>query len=129
MTPVEQQFQTLQSMATCTNASLRRLPSGAHLVTVPDVKLTSGWNRDAATLYFVAPPGFPAAKPDCFWLGPGSVRLAGNGVPQNSNEANPVPEVGNVGTWFSWHLQSWNPNTDSLVTFFNVIMKRLRPAR
>jgi hypothetical protein len=129
MTPVEQQFQTLKALPKCANASLKRLSSGAHLITIPDIKLPSGWNKDNVAIHFVAPPGFPAAQPDCFWLAPHGVRLANNGIPQNTNDTNPIPEVGSVGTWFSWHLQSWNPNSDSLVTFFNVIMQRLRPAR
>jgi hypothetical protein len=129
MTPVEQQLQTLKALSKCANASLRQLPSGAHLVTIPDIKLPPGWNKDRVTIHFVTPPGYPAAQPDCFWLAPPGVRLANNGIPQNSNDTNPIPEVGSVGTWFSWHLQSWNPNSDSLVTFFNVIMQRLRPAR
>src|SRR5208282_4619084 len=125
----EQQLQTLKDLPKCANASLRRLSSGAHLVTIPDIKLPPGWNKDKVTIHFVTPPGYPAAQPDCFWLAPLGVRLANNGIPQNSNDTNPIPEVGSVGTWFSWHLQSWNPNSDSLVTFFNVIVQRLRPAR
>jgi hypothetical protein len=113
--------------------SLRRLPSGAHLVEIPEYQLPTGWNLSRATLLFVAPPAFPAAQPDCFWLesiGPRvPIRLQNGATPQNTNDSNPIPEVGQRGTWFSWHLQSWNPNTDSLVTFCNVIWKRLKPAR
>lgn len=129
MTPLDQQFNALRELPKCAKASVRRLPSGAHLVTIPDIKLPPGWNREVVTLYFVTPPAYPGAQPDCFWLSPPGVRLANNGIPQNSNDSNPIPEVGNVGTWFSWHVQTWNPNCDSLVTYFNVIMQRLRPAR
>jgi len=129
MTPLEQQFKVLQTLRGCGNASLRRLPSGAQLVTIPELKLPPGWKPKIVTLMFLAPPGYPAAKPDCFWLSPAPVRLDTGGVPQNSNDINEMPEVGRAGTWFSWHLQTWNPNSDSLVTFFNVIMQRLTPAR
>jgi hypothetical protein len=125
MTPVEQQILALKGEKP--GASTTRLPSGAHLVTVPEVKLPSGeWNQDVVTVHFVAPPGYPAAKPDCFWVEPGGLRLKGGRTPNGSNDSNPIPEVGPKGTWFSWHLQQWNPNSDSLVTYFNVIMRRLR---
>ena len=111
--------------------SLRRLPSGAHLIEIPDYPLPSGWNVAKATLLFVAPPAFPSAQPDCFWLESAGIpiRLQGGRTPQATNDANPIPEVGPRGTWFSWHLQSWNPNTDSLMTYCNVIWKRLKPPR
>jgi hypothetical protein len=108
------------------NASVERLPSGAHLVTVPHVALPPGWNQQTITILFLAPPGYPAAQPDCFWVEPGQFRLANGGTPQGSNDSNPIPELTppRQFTWFSWHLQSWNPNRDSLFTYFNVIMKR-----
>lgn len=111
---------------------LASLPNGSHLVTVPEVKLSDGWNRPTATVLFVAPPGYPASQPDCFWVEPAGFRLTGGGTPQNSNDANPIPGdvlSGRSTTWFSWHVQSWSPNRDSLWTYFNVILARLKPAR
>lgn len=107
------------------------LPNGGRLIRVPAVPVT-GWNRPAADVLFVAPPGYPAAQPDCFWVGPSNFRLAGGGTGQNSNDANPIPgdvESGRTTTWFSWHVQSWNPSRDTLITFFKVILNRLTPAR
>lgn len=109
-----------------------RLPNGGYLIRVPEVDIGLGWNQRKADVLFVAPPGYPAAQPDCFWVEPAGLRLEGGGTPQNSNDSNPIPgdvQNGRRTTWFSWHLQSWNPNRDSLLTFFNVIMKRLKPAR
>ena len=123
MTPLEQQFEALRTV--CPGATLTRLPSGAQLVTMPEVRLPIGWNQTVVTILFVAPPGYPAAQPDCFWVEPGGFRLQGGGTPQGTNDSNPIPEVGPRGTWFSWHLQHWNPNSDSLVSYFNVIMRRL----
>lgn len=106
------------------------LPNGGVLIKVSGVKV-EGWNRETADVLFVAPPGYPAARPDCFWVEPSGFRLANGGTPQNANDANPIP--GDVGgrqtTWFSWHLQSWNPSRDELLTYFNVVLSRLRPAR
>ena len=80
MTPIEQQFQLLQS--TRNGAELKRLPSRAHLVTVPNVQMPPGWNQEAVTILFVAPPGYPAAQPDCFWVEPKGVRLANGATPR-----------------------------------------------
>ncbi len=107
-------------------ATATPLPSGAHLITVPNVKLPDGWSAATVTILFLTPPGYPSAQPDCFWVEPGQFRLKNGGTPQGSNDSNPIPELvpPRQFTWFSWHLQGWNPNRDSLITFFKVIMKR-----
>lgn len=127
MTPIDVQLEALKALKPGAFAS--RLASGAHLITIPSVKLVEGWNRAEEDILFVAPPGYPAAQPDCFWVAQTGLRLANGATPQNTSDANQIPEVGQRGTWFSWHLQSWNPNSDSLVTYFKVILKRLDPAR
>lgn len=112
--------------------TMEALPNGSYLITVPDVDIGAGWNRNTANVIFVAPPGYPAAPPDCFWVTPAEFRLQGGATPQASNDSNPIPGDTNPGrrtTWFSWHLQGWDPNRDSLQTFFKVIMNRLKPAR
>src|SRR5207248_11421460 len=77
------------------------LPSGAHLIEIREYKLVAGWDKDVATILFLAPPAFPAAQPDCFWVEPGPLRFNGGHTPQNTNDSNPIPEVGQRGTWFS----------------------------
>jgi len=127
MTPIDRQIEELK--LECPKATVTKLPSGAHLISIPEVKLADGWNRESATVLFVAPPGYPGAQPDCFWLEPGGVRLKNGNLPDRANDANPVPEVGPRGTWFSWHVQQWNPNRDNLVVYYKVIKQRLFPAR
>lgn len=108
-----------------------RMPNGGMLIRILAVPVT-GWNRPAVDVLFVAPPGYPAAQPDCFWVEPNNFRLADGRTPQNSNDGNPIPGEmlpGRRTTWFSWHVQSWNPNRDSLVTFFKVVLNRLSPPR
>lgn len=107
------------------------LPNGSHLISVPGWKLCAGWNRPSANVLFVAPVGYPMAQPDCFWVEPAGFRLADGTTPQACNDANPIPgdTAGRSTTWFSWHLQSWNPNQDSLKKFFDVIKARLDPPR
>jgi hypothetical protein len=104
------------------------LPNGGHLISVPGVALR-GWNRPVADVLFVAPPGYPGAQPDCFWVEPTNFRLANGSTPANTNDSNPIPGDINPGrstTWFSWHVQAWNPNRSTLATFFNVIQRRLK---
>jgi hypothetical protein len=107
------------------------MPNGGVLIRVPTLPV-AGWNRPTADVLFVAPPGYPAAQPDCFWIEPNGFRLANGQTPQNANDGNPIPgdiQPGRSTTWFSWHVQSWEPSRSSLITFFNVILGRLTPAR
>jgi hypothetical protein len=131
MTPFELQFKDLQASLKAPGcvADFHALPSGAFLVEVRNYPLPAGWSESSITILFVAPPGYPSARPDCFWVEPTRIRLVGGVTPQGSNDANQIPEVGQRGTWFSWHLQEWNPNRDSLVSYFNAIRARLDPPR
>lgn len=132
---IQEQFASFSTQRRSEGAeepSLTPLPNGGHLVRVPQVNLRTGWSQPSITVLFVAPPGYPAAQPDCFWAEPDGLRLANGGTPQNSNDSNPIPgdiQNGRKTTWFSWHLQGWDPNRDNLQTFFNVILRRLDPAR
>lgn len=110
--------------------TMAAMPNGGMLVKVQGVPI-KGWNRPTADVLFVAPPGYPGAQPDCFWVEPGGLRLENGATPQASNDSNPIPgdtQPRNT-TWFSWHLKKWNPSQDSLVGYFHTIMDRLRPAR
>ena len=110
--------------------TMTSMPNGGALLKIHAVPIT-GWNRPAADVLFVAPPGYPSAQPDCFWVEPSGFRLENGATPQASNDGNPIPgdSQPRSTTWFSWHLQRWNPNQDSLVGYFHTIMDRLRPAR
>lgn len=114
------------------DATIQRRADGSYLVTVAGVDLPEGWApRQKVEILFVAPPGYPAAKPDCFWVSP-PIRLANGAIPQAANEGNPLPYDNVQGrrlTWFSWHLQSWDPNLSTLASYYKVILQRLNPAR
>lgn len=106
--------------------------NGGFLITVTEVNIGPGWNRDKATVLFVAPPGYPSAAPDCFWVEPGALRLESGATPNASNDGNPIPGdtvPARFTTWFSWHVQAWNPNSDSLLGYYQRILDRLLPAR
>ncbi len=131
---IEKQFADLQGYLRDEKglqSDLQRLATGGHLVTVKKVPIRDGWNQPEVDVLFVAPPGYPAARPDCFWTLP-ALRLRNGGLPQNANEGTPIPGDPTPGrrmTWFSWHLQAWDPNCDKLATFYSAILKRLIPAR
>lgn len=122
MTPLQQQFELLR--ATYPDATLEMLPSGAALVTVPEVELPRGWSQPATTVRFLAPVGYPLARPDCFWADVG-LRLEGGAMPSATN-LTPIPEVNVPQLWFSWHVGQWNPNRDGLLSYFRVVLERLR---
>lgn len=131
---INQQFVELQNYLQTEKglgAELQRLSNGSHLVTIKGISIGGGWNNTVVDVFFLAPPGYPAAKPDCFWVSP-QIRLANGALPQNANDGTQIPGDPTPGrplTWFSWHLQTWDPNRDKLATFYSVIRKRLSPAR
>jgi hypothetical protein len=114
------------------DAEIQRRADGSYLVTVKGVALPGGWKPQKVDVLFVAPPGYPGAKPDCFWVSP-PVRLANGAMPKAANEVNALPYDGVQGrrtTWFSWHLQIWDPNNRrGLANYYKVILQRLNPAR
>jgi hypothetical protein len=125
MTPLEQQFEVLRSSVS--GATLEKLPDGTHLVAVPAVKLPNGWSKEFTAVKFIVPAGYPFAQLDCFWAD-SDLRLANGSPPMNSG-SNAIPHVAAPHLWFSWHVSSWNPNGDNLLTYFYVIKRRLSDPR
>jgi hypothetical protein len=123
MAVIDEQFAKLQKEFP--NSSLQSLPSGATLITVENVQLPVGWSAGETTVRFIAPVGYPHAKPDCFWTNP-ELRLSPGNLPQATGDGNQIPETNQTGLWFSWHASQWNPNRDTLLTYLNVIRNRFR---
>lgn len=104
---------------------------GHHLIVVPGVLLPKGWDSTICTVLFIAPPGYPAACPDHFFTDI-EIRVAKNkAIPYNTHWGNGI-QLERLGWpqwskcfWWSWHLQSWNPNQSSLFTYMKVIQRRL----
>jgi hypothetical protein len=120
MTPIEQQFEVLGTVEP--GATLQKLPDGSYLVTVP-LPLPEGWSKTTTQVRFIAPVGYPLSRPDCFWAD-NDLRLKNGQTPKNTS-GNPIPHVGGGYLWFSWHVSSWNPNSDNLLTYLYVIKRRL----
>ena len=125
MTPLQEQFEILQSQYP--QAIFRALPSGTALITISGFPLPDGWSPGETTVRFLAPVGYPFAKPDCFWVDQ-QVRLRNGAMPQSAN-LQAIPEVNEVHLWFSWHVGPWNPNRDNLSTYVRVIETRLKDPR
>ncbi|HLN27329.1 MAG TPA: E2/UBC family protein [Gemmataceae bacterium] len=124
MTPLQDQFESLKREFP--SATLQSLPSGAVVIAIPDFALPQGWSHPTTTVRFVAPVGYPFAKPDCFWTSP-DLRLATGGVPQAANHTTPIPEFNGLPLlWFSWHTGQWNANRDSFLTYAHVIERRFK---
>jgi hypothetical protein len=103
-------------------ATAQPMSGDAVRIYVPGLHLPPGWNLAVVDVWIVAPNGYPFAPPDCFWTSP-ELRLASQQLPQATG-LQPLPETAQSALWFSWHVQSWNPNRDSLTTFMNVVRRR-----
>lgn len=125
MNAVENQLPRLR--AEFPNAALTPQPNGSVLVRIPDVPLPKGvWNKPTTTIYFIAPVGYPMARPDCFWTDP-DLHLASGAAPQNTGQQTP-PFDSQPKLWFSWHPSSWSANRDDLLTYTRLIQERLKRA-
>jgi hypothetical protein len=121
MNPVEKQFEVLKAYEP--TATLEFFPEGFYIISIPNIKLPAGWSKENTQIKFIAPVGYPLARPDCFWADT-DLRLANGNMPQNA-QPNATPPVLSGYLWFSWHLSTWNPNNDNLLTYINVIKRRL----
>jgi hypothetical protein len=94
-------------------------------ITIRDYPIPGNiWNRDKVDLLVIAHPTYPNAKMDMFWVDP-PVAL------KNGTQAQAVSQDTQCGkTWqrFSWHLSTWNPNRDNLITYLHDIDNRLNKA-
>ena len=127
MSILEAQLEALKAQPGCADAALQVLADGSAVVTIRNVTLPAGWSKGGTTIWFVAPVGYPHAKPDCFWADP-DLRLHNNAMPQATNLTN-IPGTAFNNLWFSWHTAHWDPNRDSLTTYLNVVKQRLKEPR
>ena len=106
-------------------ARMYDVPGGLTAVIVPELPLPPGWSASETTVRWVLSPGYPAAQPDCFFADV-DLRLASGSLPANSG----IQQLGTEQLlWFSWHVQSWRPGRDDLVTYLRFIERRFTDAR
>jgi len=112
--------------------TLMELPSGAALLTVPNIPLPPGWSHPTTTIRFIVPAGYPGPAPDCFWSDV-VLTVNGGGMPQASQPSSAIPETNMSPQWYSWHVtyaaKNWNPNRDDLMTYLSIVLDRFREVR
>lgn len=82
------------------------------------------WSRNMVDLLVVAHPSYPNAKMDMFWVDP-PLTLKDGREPKSVSTVNKCSR-----NWqqFSWHVNTWNPAKDNLITYLDVVNDRLRRA-
>lgn len=80
------------------------------------------WSRKIVDLLVVAHPSYPNAKMDMFWVDPAISRKDGGNINGGTNAS----KFGKTWQQFSWHVTSWNPAHDNLITYLDVVNERLR---
>lgn len=80
------------------------------------------FNKAAIELLLRIPLSYPHGKPDMFWTDE-DLLLKDGRAPKSSEH---------IETWlgkkrrrFSWHLAKWNPGSDNLLTYLEVVDNRL----
>lgn len=121
MSVVERHVEELRALFPGTTGILN--PDGTTLIHVPNVKLPAHWGKKQTGIWFFAPVGYPMARPDCFWAD-ADLALKSGAPLKNAHQQIP-PFGGEARLWFSWHVQHWNPHSDTLRTFMRVIRDRL----
>ena len=85
---------------------------------IPD----SIWNRETVNLLVITHPSYPSVKMDMFWVDPVITRKDGGTINGGTN----ISKLGKAWQQFSWHVGSWNPAHDNLITYLDVVNERLR---
>lgn len=80
------------------------------------------WSRDTVDLLVITHPSYPNAKMDMFWVDP-AITLQNGTSPK---AAGIVSKCGRNWQQFSWHVSTWNPARDNVITYLDVVNDRLR---
>lgn len=82
------------------------------------------WGVSSVDLLVVAPESYPNSQMDMFWVDP-PLYLEGSRAPNGTASES---KCGRMWQSFSWHVQSWNPAFDNLLTYLYVVDNRLGQA-
>ena len=95
-------------------------------VEIAKYPINSGYYNEAVVnLLLRLPLSYPNGKPDMFWLDDDFVLKDGK-VPKSAEHMEHW--LGRNRRRFSWHLSSWNPGVDNLVTYLEFVNTRLAKA-
>ena len=83
---------------------------------------TNIWEIDKTDVLIITYPAYPNPKIDMFWVEP-HLKLKNGKIPKAASVIE--KKLGRSWQRFSWHLQSWNPGKDNLITFLNDVNERL----
>lgn len=81
------------------------------------------WDQNKTDLLVITHPTYPNAKMDMFWVNP-PISLKSDKTVQAADTTE--DKLGINWLRFSWHVQSWNPGKDNLITYLDVVNDRLR---
>lgn len=81
------------------------------------------YSSDKVDLLVIAHPSYSNPKMDMFWVDP-PVTLKKNG--QDPKSTGTATKFGKSWQQFSWHVNTWNPAKDNLITYLDTINDRLR---
>lgn len=82
------------------------------------------WGRRGVDLLVVAPDSYPNGQMDMFWVDP-PLYLEGAKAPNGTGSES---KCGRTWQSFSWHVPSWKPAFDNLLTYLYVVDSRLGKA-
>ena len=81
------------------------------------------WDRNKTDLLIITHSTYPNAKMDMFWVNPPISLKSGKKAQATDTTED---KLGINWLRFSWHVQSWNPGKDNLITYLDVVNDRLR---
>lgn len=80
------------------------------------------WDCDKVDLLVITHSTYPNAKMDMFWVDP-PITLKSGAL---ANAVSLETKCGKNRQRFSWHINSWNPAHDNIITYLNVVNDRLK---
>ena len=95
---------------------------GVANVLIINYPVRSRYNKATIELLLRFPLSYTNGKPDMFWTDEDFVLKSG-GTPKSADQFETY--LGKRRRRFSWHLSSWNPGVDNLVTFLEFVENRL----
>lgn len=104
------------------DATLTPVGDGSFMIGLT-VKLIDGWSANEATVRFQVSSGFPMANPQHFWTNL-DLKLK-SGAPPDCTRLEACPLERESWTRFYYRVASWSPLHDTLMTYVNVIRRRL----